>query len=54
MKNLYIRTEMDRIEELKLKIEELRSTDCATEWDHEILMEQIDELEMELFIIENA
>lgn len=52
--NLYISKDMDRIEELRLKIEELRSSDCETEWDHELLMEQIEELELELFLIENA
>lgn len=45
---------MDRIQDLRYRIQQLKESECETEWDHESIMEQIEELEMELFLIENA
>lgn len=39
---------------LKDRIEELKNSEALTEWDHEEKLEAIEQLEEELFVIENS
>ena len=43
-----------RADILKDRIEELKAQEALTEWDHEEKLEAIEQLEEELFVIENS
>jgi len=43
-----------RADILKDRIEELKNSEALTEWDHEEKFEAIEQLEEELFVIENS
>jgi hypothetical protein len=43
-----------RADILKDRIEELKAQEVLTEWDHEEKLEAIEQLEEELFVIENS
>ena len=43
-----------RAEILKDRIEELKNSEVLTEWDYEEKLEAIEQLEEELFVIENS
>jgi hypothetical protein len=43
-----------RADILKDRIEELKNSEVLTEWDYEEKLEAIEQLEEELFVIENS
>lgn len=45
---------MTRADQLKEQIEALKAKECLTEWEHEENLEAIEQLQEELFVIENS
>jgi len=45
---------MTRTDQLKDQIEQLKLKECLTEWEHEETLEMIEQLQEELFVIENS
>lgn len=44
--------DMTKVEQLKDQIKRLKAKQCETEWEHEQILEQIEQIEEEIFLIE--
>jgi hypothetical protein len=45
---------MTRRDQINEQIEQLKVKECLTEWEHEEVLEMIEQLEEELFVLENS
>jgi len=45
---------MTRADQIEEQIKALKTKECLTEWEHEETLEMIEQLQEELFVIENS